>query len=166
MESAIRSEYHWRKDQEHLGWNHLHGSTHIWHILAVGRWAHRPGRRAWGLFPFSISFLLWCFQNFALMFTNLWVGAQKLLLQRVQTIPVLYDYQTITELFSDRFPSLNYMQIIISIFRLISVNVCNQNASAKLNQWPLSSERGQSNHCLLSLSKSRSRFPHNGLPHP
>ena len=164
MESAIRSEYHWRKDQEHLGWNHLHGRlyTYLAHS-SRGRWAHRPGRRAWGLFPFSISFPLWRFQNFALMFTNLWVGAQKLLLQGVQTIPVLYDN---TELFSDRFHSLNYMQIIISIFRLTSMNVCNQNASAKLNQWPLSSERGQSNHCFLSLSKSRSRFPHNGLPHP
>ena len=81
MESAMRSEYHWRKDQEHLGWNHLHGRLYSYLAHSRrGRWAHRPGRRAWGLFPFSISFLLWCFQNFALMFTNLWVGAQKLLL--------------------------------------------------------------------------------------
>ena len=55
-------------------------AVRIFGTLSQGRWARRPGRGAWGLFPFSISFLLW---RFAEIFTYFWVGAQKLLLWRV-----------------------------------------------------------------------------------
>ena len=49
-------------------------AVRIFGTLSQGRWARRPGRGAWDLFPFSISFLLW---RFAEIFAYFWVGVQK-----------------------------------------------------------------------------------------
>ena len=93
----MKSECHWRKDQKRgLGWNHLHGRlyTHLAHPRREdGRVDLVEELEAY----FRLQFHFCCGglekRNLRIYF---WVGAQKRLLWRVQTISVLYDNQTTT----------------------------------------------------------------------
>ena len=71
MESAIRSEQYWRKDQEHLAWNYLHGRLYTKKSLGLISTFNFISAVAFSKLCFDVHKLLGrCSETFALGSTN------------------------------------------------------------------------------------------------